>query len=272
MKLDLHIHTTASDGAWSPEEVVGAAADRGLDVIAVTDHDSVAGVDRARAAARGRNLEVLSGIEISSTADGRDVHVLGYRIDVDAPPLTRYAVRAERRREARMREMLERLSDQGVEIPYRDVERAAGPDRGVIGRPHLARALVEAGHATSIPDAFNHLIGDQSDAFVPTHMLDPAGAIDLIIEAGGVPVWAHPPADLIEPHLPGMLEAGLRGLEVYRPRNRRSDMARLEQLCGSRDLFMTGGSDWHSPDSGTLLGDFHVEARDIEAFLEAVGL
>ena len=171
-----------------------------------------------------------------------------------------------------MKEMLALLSEDGIEVEFEEVEAAAGPDRVVIGRPHLAQALVEGGHATSVYDAFDHLIGDDAPAFVPTHLLEPAEAVEVVLAGGGIPIWAHPPREIVDALLPGLLDAGLRGLEVYRPRNRRSEIMRLESICKTAGLLMTGGSDWHGPDHGNALGDFHVRAEEIERFLEAGGL
>jgi predicted metal-dependent phosphoesterase TrpH len=193
-------------------------------------------------------------------------------VDPEAAPLREHAERAGRRREARMREMIERLVASGVEVTYGAVEAAAGPDREIIGRPHLAHALVQAGHVASVHEAFQTLIGDESDAFVPTHLLEPVGAIEVVRAAGGVPVWAHPPGDLLDPLLPLLIDAGLRGLEVYRPRHRRNDVLRLEQLCRSTGLLATGGSDWHGPAGGSTLGDFFVTADEIEGLLTAGGM
>jgi predicted metal-dependent phosphoesterase TrpH len=251
---------------------VRGAADGGLNVIALTDHDTVAGYAAAERTGRELDVQVIPGIEVSSTFNGRDVHVLGYFVDPDAEPLVRYADRAVHRREERMREILVKLADEGISVAYADVEEAAGPERVVIGRPHLARALVAAGHATSIPDAFDRWIGDECPAFVPTHLLTPVEAVEVIKAAGGVPLWAHPPGDLVDPLLPQMVKAGLRGLEVYRPRNRHADVLRLENICRSSGLLVSGGSDWHSPDSGSALGDFFVSADEVGALLAVGGL
>ena len=272
MKLDLHVHTTASDGAWSPEAVVRGALEGGLDVIAVTDHDTAAAYRPAAAASEGLPLEVIAGIEVSSTFQGQDIHVLGYFVDPASDAIAGHGARAGRRREERMREMIQRLRDQDVNVSFEEVEAAAGPDRVVIGRPHLAQALVEGGHATSVYDAFGRLIGDDCAAFVPTHLLEPMEAVEVILAGGGVPIWAHPPGDLVDTLLPPMLEAGLRGLEVYRPRNRRADTLRLEAICKGRGLLLTGGSDWHSPDGGSALGDFFVTADEVEGLLAAGGM
>lgn len=271
MRLDLHIHTTASDGSWSPEAVVRGAAKGGLEVIAITDHDTIAGFERAHAVGRELDVQVVPGIEVSSTFEGRDIHVLGYFFDPDSAEVLEHGHRARLRREERMREMLARLAEQGIDISYEDVERAAGPDRVVIGRPHLARALVDAGHAASVPDTFVELIGDDSPAFVPMALLEPVGAVELILAAGGVPIWAHPPGDLVDTLLPSLIQAGLRGLEVYRPRHRRAQVLRYEAICRTSGLMMSGGSDWHTPDAGAELGDFHVSAEEIAELLEAGG-
>lgn len=272
MRVDLHMHTTASDGAWTPEAVVHGAAKGGLDVIAITDHDTTAAVAPALVAAADLNLQVIPGIEVSSTDEGRDIHVLGYFIDPTAASLVAHCERASSRREERMREMIELLSHMDVHVSFADVERAAGPDRVVLGRPHLARALVEGGHAVSMHDAFARLIGDDCPAFVSTHLLEPAGAIEMIIAGGGIPIWAHPPGDLVDALLPGMVDAGLRGLEVYRPRNKRHEILRFESICKTAGLLMGGGSDWHTPDYGSALGDFHVTGDEVEGLLAAGGL
>jgi predicted metal-dependent phosphoesterase TrpH len=272
VRLDLHIHSTASDGSWSPGAVVRGAAEGGLDVIALTDHDTTAGFRTAEPIGRELNVQVVPGIEMSSTYHGRDVHVLGYFIDPSAESIAAHADRAGRRREERMKEMVDRLTASGIEVTYADVEAAAGPERVNIGRPHLARALVEAGYVDRVEAAFDSLIGDDSDAFVPTQLLEPVGAVELIVEGGGIPIWAHPPGDLVDQLLPELLEAGLRGLEVYRPRHRRSEVLRYEDICRTRSLLMSGGSDWHGPEGGSALGDFFVSAYEIEELLAVGGM
>lgn len=272
MRLDLHVHTTASDGAWSPGDVVRAAAAGGLDVLAIADHDTTNACEEAVRLGADLQLQVIPAIEVSSTYGAHDIHVLGYFVDPIAPALRDHERTAGARREARMHEMLAKLSALGYEVPFEAVERAAGPDRVSLGRPHLAQALVEAGHVPSIGAAFDTLIADGGPAFVPTHMLTPMGAIEIIAEAGGLPVWAHPPGDVIDTLLRPMIDAGLRGIEVYRPRNRRDHVLRLEQICRSTGMFPTGGSDWHGPHGGSALGDFFVSADEVSRFLDAGGL
>jgi predicted metal-dependent phosphoesterase TrpH len=271
MRLDLHIHTTASDGAWSPAAVARGAAGK-LDVIAITDHDTVAGVETARRSAEGLPLHVIPAVELSSTHKGRDIHVLGYFVDLGAAALRAHEAHAERARERRMEEMIGRLRNQGIHVRMEAVLAAAGPERGSLGRPHLAKALVESGHAFSVPDAFDRFIGDEHAAFVPTALVDPAGAVDVVRSAGGIAVWAHPPTDLVDVLLPGLVRAGLRGLEVYRPRVDVEQMGRLERTARTAGLVVTGGSDWHTPDAGSELGDFHVTGDELSRFLEEGGM
>lgn len=272
MRLDLHIHTTASDGAWSPAKVVRAAAHGGLDVIAVSDHDTTASVAAAQVAAAEVKLQVIPAMEASSTWQGREIHVLGYFLDPSSTVLATHETRARQLRQDRMTEMVRRLVEQEVHVTFSDVEEAAGPDRSSIARPHLARALVAKGYASSVPDAFNRLIGDPCAAFVPTELQSPTEAVEMLLAAGGIPIWAHPPRDLVDSLLPSLIGAGLQGLEVYRPSHRRNDVLRLEGICRTANLFMSGGSDWHTPEYGPELGDFFVAADEVEKLLTAGGM
>jgi 3',5'-nucleoside bisphosphate phosphatase len=272
MRLDLHIHSTASDGAFSPGEVVRAAVAGRLDVIALSDHDTTAGIRAATEAGEGLPLQVIPAIEASSTREGREFHFLGYFVDPHAPELVAHEGRAIRLRHDRIARMVTLLGKEGIDVDFDAVLEEAGPERSSLGRPHLARALVTAGHVASVPEAFDRYIGDSHRAFIPTELLTPAEAIALILGAGGIPVWAHPPGDAVEPLLPELVAAGLRGLEVYRPRSHPQQVARLEKFARSHDLLLTGGSDWHTPDSGSVLGDFAVTGEDIRAFLHEAGM
>jgi predicted metal-dependent phosphoesterase TrpH len=184
----------------------------------------------------------------------------------------RHEERAVRLREKRMRGMVQRLGEQGIEVSMEAVVEAAGPDGTALSRPHLARALVAAGHVTTVPEAFDRFIGDGHPAFLPTSLLSPDEAIRLILDAGGIPVWAHPPEDRVESLLPRLVQAGLRGLEVYRPRHPARYTLRLESLCRAWKLLPAGGSDWHGPDRGVELGDFFVTAEEVAGLLEEGGM
>jgi hypothetical protein len=272
MRLDLHVHTTASDGVLSPAEVVGLAGDGGLDVLAITDHDTVAGIPEAIDAAAETALRLIPGIEVSSTHEGAEYHILGYFVDVQADSIKAHERHAVGGRESRMDQMVDHLRRQGLLIEMTDVLEAAGPDRSAIARPHLARALVSKGYATSVVDAFDRLIGDDHPAYVPTALATPDEAIRLILEAGGTPVWAHPPIRALTHLLPAFIGAGLKGMEVYRPRSTAGHIRKLERAAKAAGLLVTGGSDWHDGDRGSALGSFFVTEEDVGGLLEVGGM
>lgn len=268
MRLDLHLHSTASDGALEPGALVAAAAAGRLDVIALTDHDTIAGVAAAVAAGAGR-IEVIPGIELSTTHRGRELHVLGYDVDPNAPELVTFSRDAALRRQVRMAEMVDRLAELGIHVPYDDVVRLAGSEANV-GRPHLARVLVQRGHVRTFAEAFDRFIGDGGPAFFPVRLLTPGAAIDIVHRAGGVAIWAHPPLDLFQTELRALADAGLDGVEVHRPRSLPVETGIF--LAGIADcgLLVTGGSDWHGDWNGPL-GEFAVGPEEVGDFLTARG-
>ena len=272
MRLDLHVHTTASDGSVRPAEVVGLAADGGLDVMAITDHDTVAGITAALEAAAVSSLRLIPGIEVSSTLEGAEYHILGYFVDPGADAIQAHERHAKGGRERRMDQMVDRLRHQGLLIEMADVLDAAGPSRSAIARPHLARALVVKGYAKSVVDAFDRLIGDGHPAYVPTGLATPEEAIRLILEGGGVPVWAHPAMDALTRLLPAFIAAGLKGMEVYRPRSSPGHIRKLEQVAKSAGLLVSGGSDWHDGERGHALGTFFLTEDQVAGLLEAGGM
>ncbi|MCH7564144.1 MAG: PHP domain-containing protein [Gemmatimonadetes bacterium] len=272
MRLDLHVHSTASDGTVAPAEVVRLAAQGGLDVIAVSDHDSVAGVQEAREAARSYSIQIVPALEVSSTSSEREIHILGYFVEPEADSIAAHQERAGRVRNERMSEMVGRLNSAGVAVTMDDVLEFSGGPPTMIGRPHLAKALVQRGHVATVPEAFERFIGDGMDAHVPTRLADPAEAIQLIEAAGGIAVWAHPPQDLLQDLLPGLVNAGLKGLEIYRPKARADQVLVMERAAAEAGLMVSGGSDWHSPESGTALGKFFVTADEVALLLEAGGI
>jgi predicted metal-dependent phosphoesterase TrpH len=272
MRLDLHIHSTASDGAWTPEQVVDGASAGGLDVIALTDHDTTAGVERAVRAASGTALQVVPGVELSSTSDGREIHILGYFIDPSAPALREHGARARELRRDRMERMISRLREEGVDVRLEAVVAAAGGSDTVLTRPHLARAMVVGGWVGSVPEAFDRYLADRHPAYVPTELQSPLEAVEVVVESGGIAVWAHPPLDLLDGLLAGLVDAGLRGIEVLRPRTSGSAEARLRAAARSAGLVISGGSDWHAPERQEPLGAFYVTEKDLRPLLEEGGL
>ncbi len=270
MRIDLHMHTTCSDGSKTPEEVVALAIAGGLDVISITDHDNAQGVERATRAA-GRRLGVIPGVELSSRSQGDSIHILGYFVDPGATSLADHYRELHARRHKRMRTMVERLAAQGVRLELDSVgdQRASGAVPYT--RPHLARALVRGGFASSIDDAFARFIGADCPAHVLVESPTPEEVIDTIGAAGGVAVWAHPPLNRIDDLLPPMIDAGLRGMEALRPWS-----PKVRDTVGARaratGLFVTGGSDWHGRDRDGALGDFWVTEADVGEFLDAGGI
>jgi 3',5'-nucleoside bisphosphate phosphatase len=270
VRIDLHIHSTASDGSLSPGAVVAAARSGRLDVIALADHDTIGGVAEAQAAASG-TVHVIPALELSTHFGGAELHMLGYHVDLHDPALVGFGERASRRREERMREMVDRLARLGLNITYDEVLAAAGPRSDSIGRPHLARALVQRGYVRTVADAFDLYIGDHGPAFVPTRLVTPEEAIELIHTAAGVAVWAHPRLEALPVELPRLIAWGLDGIECHRPRNGPADTRYCVTTAESHGLLVTGGSDWHGDWHGPL-GDFALDRDDVAAFLEVGGI
>lgn len=270
MRIDLHIHSTASDGAYPPGKVVSRARAGGLDLIALADHDTVAGVAAATTAAAG-HPRVIPAIEVSATSGDRHFHILGYFIDPEAAPVREYGERAQHARVARMRQMIERLAVLDIPVELDAVIEEAGAGVSSLARPHLARVLHAAGHVGSVAEAFDRFIGDQGPAFVAARLVDVPGAIRLIHDAGGLAIWAHPPMEAVDQELPAFVEAGLDGLECYRPRVAEPDLNRLLSAVRQHGLVATGGSDWHGDWHGEL-GTFHLGHDKLQEFLELGGL
>ena len=250
--VDLHLHTSASDGSLTPAELVALALERGLRVIAITDHDSTEGVDAALAAARGSGLEVIPGVEINTDVPTGEVHVLGYFLDHHDPVLRDRLACQRLGRLDRGLAMVQRLRELGLDVSWQRVQEIAGAaGGGAVGRPHVAQALVERGHVATVKEAFDRYIGNQGPAYVPRAKLTPEHAVRMICDAGGLAVLAHPaerpswPA--ATPYIPSLVEAGLVGLECYYAGYTPPEVASLLSLARSYNLVPTGGSDFHGP-------------------------
>jgi predicted metal-dependent phosphoesterase TrpH len=251
--IDLHLHTTASDGRLSPDDLVRAARSAGLSTIAVTDHDTVAGVPAAVQAGQAAGVTVVAGIEVTAVHAGLDVHVLGYFLDIEDRELAAFleGQRADRRR--RIAEILERLASLGAPVALPLEAERPEPGRA-LGRPMVARALVQAGHAASIADAFDRFLSEGRPAFVPRRGASPSEVVTRIARAGGLSSYAHPGKtgrdDLIAP----MVEAGLAAIEVIHPDHGADEVGRYRRLAGEFGLAATGGSDYHGPEDGRADG------------------
>jgi len=268
VRADLHVHSTASDGSLSPSAVAWAARAGGLDLLAICDHDTVAGVREAQAQLPA-GLRLIPGIEVSSALGGRELHVLGYNVDCTSPALLSYTTAAAAARAERMRTMVARLQERNIRLSYDDVLSAAEVPPQCIGRPHLARALLNRGVVRTIAEAFERFIGNEAPAYVPVELLAPAEAIDLVHGAGGLAVWAHPRLDIFDREVRGICKLGLDGVECYRPRATPTELQYYEAATRDLALLRTGGSDWHGSWHGPL-GDFAVGEDEIAAFLARV--
>jgi len=240
--LELHCHTTCSDGTLTPEELVQAAIAAGVKAMAITDHDTLAGWDRAIAAA-GEQLEIIPGLELSTVHRARSLHILGYypdRAKLEGPLQDRI-----QGRKRRARAMAAKLAALGYPIELPEMRGDNAP-----GRPHLAKALVAAGYITHVQEAFTRWLGDGGPAYVQYDQFAATDGIRLLLDCGAVPVWAHPylfRGGTVATVLPELVEAGLMGVEVYHPNHSPSDERKLEELCDRYGLLMTGGSDYHGP-------------------------
>lgn len=268
MRADLHLHSTASDGSLAPGAVIHAARAARLDVVALCDHDTVAGVAEALAAA-GPDVRVVPALEVSSTLEGRELHLLGYGIDPLDPGIVQYCETAAAARADRMRRMLEQLARQDVHVSWDDVMSSAAVPPQCLGRPHLARALQTRGYVRTIGDAFERFIGNDGPAYVHLDLLEPDAALELIHAAGGIAVWAHPRLDVFDRRVRDLRALGLDGVECYRPRLTPAETQYFEAAARDLELVRTGGSDWHGIWHGPL-GDFTVGERELAGFLDAL--
>ena len=255
MRADLHVHSTASDGTDPPAEVMRRAARAGLDVVALTDHDTVAGHAEARAAAGPVTL--LPGMELSCRLDGRSLHMLAYLFDADQPELAAELTRIRDDRVLRARAMVDNLAALGVDVSWDQVAAIAG--QAVVGRPHIARAMADSGAIASPREAFTRdWIADGGRAYVGRYALDPVRAIDLVRAAGGVTALAHPRAGrdtwVTNEQIARLAAVGLAGLEVFHPDQSEAERARLIALAHDLALVPTGGSDDHGSLTDYRLG------------------
>ncbi len=269
-RIDLHIHTTASDGKFSPEDIVRRSAELGLTAIAICDHDSVDGITAALEAANkdSPQIRVIPSVEISTYAPGSEAHLLGYFIDYTDPELKATLASLRSSRRERAKRMIAKLKGLDVGIDWRRVQEIAGS--GSIGRPHIAQALLEKGYITSFKEAFTKYIGFKGPAYVERQKITPAEAVALITRAGGLPVLAHP----FTVNNPGAMiaklkTAGLVGLEVYYNSYTEDEKDSLAQLAKKYDLIATGGSDYHGLDDSaeTMIGGTYVPEESAEQLI-----
>jgi len=285
--VDLHTHTTASDGTCCPRELVERARRRGLAAVAITDHDTVAAVPEAEEAGRALGVEAVAGLEVSAhyrpatPVVGGVLHILGYLIDPGDEALQRALAWVQERRRERNPEMIRRLRDLGIDLSLDEVVAQvggptghAGPPTGMlIGRPHIARALVERGVVSSVNEAFQRYLRQGGPAYVEKEKLAPRAAIGVIRGAGGIAVLAHPAqlgldADSLEQEVLALVADGIEGIECYYPSHTPQQAAHYVELARRFGLAVTGGSDYHGdakPGGLAEIGPTTVPYRLLEA-------
>jgi predicted metal-dependent phosphoesterase TrpH len=268
-RVDLHIHSSVSDGRLSPEEVVREASRRGLTVIALTDHDNVGGIAPALAAARAfPSLRVIPGVELSTDLPQGEVHILGYFINYESDELAGRLGRMRNSRLERAQLMIGKLAALGMNVSWERVLELAGG--GSVGRPHIAQAMLEKGYVGSVREAFNRYLGRGCPAYVERPKLTPVAAVELVRRVGGLPVLAHPfTVNDPEALLPGLLTAGLAGIEAYYKDYGPEEVGRLLGLVRRHGLLATGGSDFHGLDAEgeTAMGGVDVPDGVAEALI-----
>ncbi len=274
---DLHVHTNISDSTFSPEKVVEVAKLEGLDAIAITDHDTCAGITPAIMIAKDMDLEIIPGVELTAEIDDDEIHILGYFVDWQDASFTKKLEEFCRHREERAKEILRRLGEQGIDLKYEDLLELAGPGMGSVGRMHIANLLYKKGKVGSIREAFRKYIGNESPAYVKKFKLSPREAAGLIKSAGGVSVIAHPKTinteirplkDIVRI----LVDEGVQGIEVYHSDHNAGDAHEFEKLAAEYGLLITGGSDCHGlGKKEILLGKVKVPYELVEKLRKASG-
>lgn len=252
--IDLHIHSTASDGTFSPAEILALAQELKLGAIAITDHDTVNGSKEALGIGIPSSLKFLTGIEISASPPpsfsySASLHILGYSINLDDPPLNKTLAILQEARKNRNPGIVARLNSMGVALSMDELLNEAGG--GQLGRPHIAKLMVKKGYVESIKEAFDKYLGKGKPAYLDKYRIDCSKAIEVILGAGGIPVIAHPyllnPGNVadLEDFIIILKKMGLKGIEVYYPEHSPQIISRFEDMANRHELLMTGGTDFH---------------------------
>ena len=250
MKIDLHIHTTYSDGAYSPEQVVDTALDCNLDVIALTDHDNVLSHKIAMdyVKERGYKLEIIPGVEINTIYKGYEVHILGYFMDTENEDFAALLKSQQQARINQTTQIVELLNKKaGIKVKFEDIKSLVAQG-GSIGRPHIARAITAAGGVANVMEAYAKYINDSSPVYVTRKTVSPHDAVEIINEAKGIPVFAHPiDVDISDKLTKELVNYGLRGIEAYHRKHSPAVVEYFSSLAEKYGLIITGGSDFHAP-------------------------
>ena len=279
--IDLHVHSDVSDGTYTPTELVEYALKKGLTAMALTDHDTVDGVEEAVKAAEGTGLELIPGVELSAEYRGRDIHILGLYLDYRSEKFLAYLQEFKDTRDARNVKMAERLTAHKMPVTVEELKEEYG--NAVLTRAHFAKFLKKKGFVNSYDEAFLRFLGDDKPCYVPRERITPEGAVKLIHDAGGIAVLAHPllyhlGMDELEVLVSRLKDCGLDGIEAIYSMNRGRDERRMKELAAKYDLLITGGSDFHGAtkphiDLGTGQGNLRIPAiflLEIKKFLKVL--
>lgn len=270
--IDLHCHTTLSDGILSPEELVEAAAAAGIKVLSITDHDDCRAYMQIGDLAKEHGITLIPGAEISSFVHDIGVHILAYNFDVQHQGLADLLARQRAAKRAQVKDILARLEQYGVVLDFDTDVKGSRPDDSYIGRPHIARAMVPR-YVKQSSTVYRRYIGRSGIAYSSANLAPAKEIIDMVHEAGGVTALAHPRYDDVSCTLPRLIEWGLDGIECHRPRCSRNLFETLVSAAHHNELFTTGGSDWHGDrpaDRITKFGSFSVEPSKIQRFLYTI--
>ncbi len=266
---DLHVHTFYSDSTFSPEEVVSCAKEKGLDAIAICDHDSTDGVEPCQDIGDKIGIEVIPGIEMTVEKNDAEIHILGYFVDWRLDWFQETLKKLQESRIERIYKMVEKLKNFRIKMAPEDVFKLAG--KGSVGRLHLAQAMVKTGNIKRLQEAFDKYIGFLKPCYVPNVRFSPKEAIELLLKVGGVPVLAHPDVTGKDDYIPEFIEYGLRGIEVYHTDHKPNVVKHYEDLAERYALIMTGGSDCHGLGKGrVLMGGIRVPYTVVERLKEEV--
>ena len=269
VKVDLHLHTTYSDGTLTPNELVQLALKNNLEIISITDHDCTDGIDEAMLASLNRNLTVIPGIELNTDTEDGEIHVLGYFIDYQNKDLQKLLIECRNSRLERARIMVERLNSLGINIQWTRVEELAG--YGAIGRPHIANAMLEIKSIKTFQEAFEKYIGRNGVAYIERFRLNVFEAVKTIRQYGGIPVLAHPGyIKNLDNLLPILIESGLKGLEVFYANYDTNTINKLKNIASKYGLIPCGGSDYHGIKTKTekLPGTFGPPIESVNKLIE----
>lgn len=268
-KVDLHIHSTASDGRYSPQEIIGKAAGLGLETIALADHDSIDGIAPALEEVRKlKRLQFIPGVEVSTDVPNGEVHVLGYFIDYTSEELAAALARFRHSREGRAQGMIDRLKELGINLSWERVREIAGD--GAIGRPHIAQAMLEKGYINSIKEAFDRYIARDGPAYVEREKMTPVEAVQLVLRNKGIAVMAHP-FTVPEPEamIAELKAAGMAGIEAYYNGYTAEEIGQLVAMARNHGLMVTGGTDYHGLDDSkeTMMGGVGVPVAVVQGLI-----